>query len=183
MQPLVKAIEGEQLYLRPYTKEEIPSLYEAFNNNQIARQFTGTSRIHTLEDIERYIEGADTHADVRLGIFMQGNDQLIGDTSFSDIDTPASRQARFQMVVFDDYIGQRFGTEATKLMLEYGFGKLNFHRIELEVFSFNTRAIHVYEKLGFVHEGMKRECRYYDHQYYHAVMMSILEQEYRKKHR
>ena len=87
------------------------------------------------------------------------------------------------MVVFDDYIGQRFGTEATKLMLEYGFGKLNFHRIELEVFSFNTRAIHVYEELGFVHEGMKRECRYYDHQYYHAVMMSILEQEYREKHR
>ncbi|GAM15090.1 hypothetical protein SAMD00020551_3246 [Mesobacillus selenatarsenatis SF-1] len=37
-------------------------------------------------------------------------------------------------------------------MLDYGFGILNMHRIELEVFAYNPRAIHVYEKLGFKQE-------------------------------
>lgn len=64
-------------------------------------------------------------------------------------------------------------------MLEYGFGILNLHRIELDVYSINERATHVYEKIGFKIEGVKRENWYYDHQYYNSIIMSILDYEYR----
>lgn len=36
------------------------------------------------------------------------------------------------------------------------------HRIELEVFASNTRAVHVFEKAGFVREGLKRRARLLD---------------------
>ncbi|SDW71287.1 Acetyltransferase (GNAT) family protein [Marininema mesophilum] len=65
-------------------------------------------------------------------------------------------------------------------MLEYAFGVLNLHRVELDVFSYNERAIHVYEKLGFKKEGILRESLFYDHQYHDSIIMSMLEKEYRE---
>ena len=71
------------------------------------------------------------------------------------------------------------GTEATRLMLDYEFGMLNLHRIELDVFTINPRALYVYEKVGFIQEGVKRQNWYYDHQYYDSIVMSMLEDDYR----
>ncbi len=78
---------------------------------------------------------------------------------------------------------QGYGREALLLMLEYGFGILNLHRIELEAYSYNERALHVYEGLGFKKEGVRREALYYDHEYHDIITMSLLEEEYRKKFR
>jgi RimJ/RimL family protein N-acetyltransferase len=47
-------------------------------------------------------------------------------------------------------------------------------RIELEVFASNTRAIALYERLGFVREGLKRRVRKIDGRYDDDVMMALL---------
>jgi RimJ/RimL family protein N-acetyltransferase len=46
------------------------------------------------------------------------------------------------------------------------------------VFAFNFRAIHVYEKLGFVREGLRREVLFMDGVYHDAVVMGLLQYEY-----
>jgi len=40
-----------------------------------------------------------------------------------------------------------------KVLLYYAFTELNLHRIDLDVFEFNRRAIRSYEKAGFKYEG------------------------------
>lgn len=67
-------------------------------------------------------------------------------------------------------------------MLDYGFGILNLHRIELEVFTYNKRAAHVYEKIGFVREGVRRHALFYNHEYHDVILMSMLEDEYRSRY-
>ncbi|TPG89123.1 N-acetyltransferase [Brevibacillus laterosporus] len=67
------------------------------------------------------------------------------------------------------------------ILLDYGFGILQLHRIELNVYSCNARAKHVYEKLGFVQEGIQRDFLFSDHEYHDSIMMSILAKEYREK--
>ena len=53
--------------------------------------------------------------------------------------------------------GHGYGREAMELLLRFGFHELNLHRIGLTVFSYNERAIGLYESLGFVREGSERE--------------------------
>jgi len=54
--------------------------------------------------------------------------------------------------------GQGLGAEALRVVLAHAFGPLGLHRVSLEVYDFNERAIHVYEKVGFRHEGRMRDA-------------------------
>jgi len=53
--------------------------------------------------------------------------------------------------------------------------------LELEVYDFNPRAIHVYEKAGFVREGVRRDVLLWDGVYQSAIVMSILKPEYEQR--
>ncbi len=50
-----------------------------------------------------------------------------------------------------------YGKEAMNLLLDYSFSELNLHKVYLRVFSFNKRAICLYESLGFEKEGELKE--------------------------
>ncbi|MGQ9667827.1 MAG: GNAT family N-acetyltransferase [Anaerolineae bacterium] len=41
------------------------------------------------------------------------------------------------------------GTKAVRTLLRFAFLELNLHRVELEVYDFNPRAMRCYEKAGF----------------------------------
>jgi RimJ/RimL family protein N-acetyltransferase len=71
--------------------------------------------------------------------------------------------------------GRGLGTEATRLIVGYGFDQLGLHRIELEVYAFNPRARRAYEKVGFVAEGVLRDALWWDGEWVDAVVMSMLE--------
>lgn len=49
---------------------------------------------------------------------------------------------------------------------------------QLDVYTINERAIHLYERLGFQREGVMREAWRFDHGYY-DIIMAILEDDYR----
>ena len=62
----------------------------------------------------------------------------------------------------------------------YAFGQLGSHRISIGVIGFNKRALRFWESLGFKKEGVGRDAHYYDNEYSDGIMMSILENEFRK---
>jgi len=55
------------------------------------------------------------------------------------------------------------------------------HRIGLEVYDFNPRARHVYEKLGFVHEGTMRDAIRWDGQWVDRHVMGLLDRDWKAK--
>jgi RimJ/RimL family protein N-acetyltransferase len=77
-----------------------------------------------------------------------------------------------------DNWGKGYGTEAMQLVLNFAFNELNLHRVQLSVFSYNERAIALYEKLGFVREGVYREHLRRDGQYYDMILYGLLRREW-----
>jgi L-phenylalanine/L-methionine N-acetyltransferase len=65
--------------------------------------------------------------------------------------------ASFGMSVHDDFQGRGIGSALMQAMLELADNWLGLRRIELEVYADNVRAIHLYEKFGFVVEGTGRQ--------------------------
>lgn len=77
-----------------------------------------------------------------------------------------------------DYRGKGYGSDGMRLLVNYAFRELGVYRVGLGVFGYNTRAIHVYEKLGFVYEGAQREALYREGKRHDLLSMSILRPEW-----
>lgn len=178
----VRFLEGERVYLRPVGMEDVEVYYQMLFNPE-ARRFTGTQKAFTREEISAYIESKrNDSSSVLLLIALRENDQVIGDVQIGGIDRN-NRNAYIRIAIDSSkFQGKGYGSEAMLLMLDYGFGILNMHRIELNVFAYNARAIHTYEKLGFQREGVQRQALYYNHEYHDSILMSMLADEYRERY-
>lgn len=178
----VRFLEGERVYLRPVGLDDTELVFQMLFNSE-ARRLTGTQKAFTREEIAQYIQGkVSDSSSVLLLIALRENDQVIGDVQIGGIDRN-NRNAYIRIAIDSStFQGKGFGSEALLLMLDYGFGILNLHRIELNVFAFNERAIHTYEKLGFQREGVQRQALYYNHEYHDSILMAMLADEYREKY-
>jgi RimJ/RimL family protein N-acetyltransferase len=80
-----------------------------------------------------------------------------------------------------EYWGKGYGSDAMNLILGFGFLELNLHRVNLLTFSYNSRAIRSYEKVGFVHEGVARRTIKRYGKRFDFVLMGILRSEWEAK--
>ncbi|OAZ50732.1 GNAT family N-acetyltransferase [Paenibacillus polymyxa] len=180
--PVARLLEGSRVYLRPINVEDTELYYNTLFHQEV-RRLTGTQRSFTKEQIARYIEGKGQDASsLLLLIALQEDDRVIGDIALQDMDS-LNRSANIRIAINEQGDqGKGYGTEALVLMLDYGFGICNLHRIELNVFDFNEKAIRCYEKVGFKREGVQRDALFYNHQYRDSILMSMLQHEYRNRY-
>ena len=79
-----------------------------------------------------------------------------------------------------DYWGKGCGTDAMRLALRFAFMELNLHRVTLDVFEYNPRAIRSYEKAGFREEGRRRQFILRNGRRWDEIEMGILREEWLK---
>lgn len=73
------------------------------------------------------------------------------------------------------------GSELITALIKYAFEVMKANRFWLDVFTDNDRAVHLYKKLGMVHEGtMRQSYKDYSGQYRDQMIFSILKDEYVK---
>jgi RimJ/RimL family protein N-acetyltransferase len=74
----------------------------------------------------------------------------------------ANRRSRIAqlggLAVHPDFRGQRLSDEAARLFQRHLIFDLDFHRLQLECYGFNERAIRHAERSGFIREGVKRKA-------------------------
>ncbi len=116
---------------------------------------------------------------VRCAIVTQDNEaQALGLISLTDIN-PVNRSAHLHIMIgSQENRGKGIGGFAVKAMLDHAFFNLNLRRIELGVLESNAAALRLYEKCGFVREGLQRQAVYKNGQYHNLILMSILREEY-----
>ncbi|GGA51178.1 aminoglycoside N(6')-acetyltransferase [Kroppenstedtia guangzhouensis] len=178
---MVKLLGGERVYLRPPEKKDTGLLFRSFYNPEV-RRLTGTYQVISMDAMESWLERViQDDSRLLLLIVERESDRVVGDVELLEIH-PVNRSAHIRIALHDEKeFGKGYGTEAMGLMLDHGFGHLNLHRIELEVFDYNHRGIRTYEKLGFRREGVKREALFNDGTYHDVIQMGLLAGEYRKR--
>jgi RimJ/RimL family protein N-acetyltransferase len=78
----------------------------------------------------------------------------VGTASLMEVNHLAGR-ARYG-ILLGERRGRGLGTEATRLVLDWGFTVLGLHNVLLEVMPWNERAIRAYERAGFRRVGVRR---------------------------
>ncbi|WP_100372351.1 GNAT family N-acetyltransferase [Bacillus sp. FJAT-45037] len=171
-------MKGESVYLRTIKKEDLESLYEAVQDEEI-RYMTGTRSTFSREQLNKYYQRI-MHDETRydFSICLIDTDELIGDLAILEIDEENNKAAFRIALHHTKHFNKGYGTEALQLALQFTFDTLNLNRLQLEVYSHNVRGIKAYEKAGFKIEGIIRESLYINNQYSDEVIMGMLKKEY-----
>ena len=176
-----KKIIGDRIYLSPKSvlDEDIERYTKWMNDFEVTDYIGGSSKVVTLTGERMWLEDmAKNRKDISLEIVTLDEDKLIGTISLDGFNM-TDRSAVLGIFIGDsDYRSHGYGTEAIKLMLEYGFKYLNLHSIRLDVLDVNERAHKCYLKCGFKDTGKDRERVFLNGKNYDMLHMDILENEF-----
>ncbi|MFD9889102.1 GNAT family N-acetyltransferase [Amycolatopsis sp. NPDC059027] len=174
-------LTGEKVVLTQLDESHLDDSWASLQDmDPESRRLTGTHTTFTHEQIRKWNAsrpGLTDRAD--WAILRAGDRVYVGDAALTDVDAGnASAGFRIALSRPGDF-GRGYGTEAVRLVLDYAFGLVGLHRVQLEVFDFNPRARRVYEKCGFVAEGVQREALRWDGAWHDVIRMGVLESDRR----
>lgn len=172
--------EGQRIYLRPLELEDEALLRRWFNdpaNWSTLARFLPVNQQREREFIERLYKSTE---DLAWGVVVREGDRLIGAAGLHRI-AHVNRSAEFGIIIGDrDYQSRGYGTEATRLVVQYGFEELNLNRIGLSVFSDNERGIRAYRRAGFEQEGRRRQAFFRNGGYHDELCFGLLRSDWQR---
>lgn len=168
---------GSVLIRRPEVNDS-DALYEIKNDPAVMSHLGGFHVGLSSADIKKWIEFHNSRTDEVVWIIADAeSNQCIGHAGLYKIDYRI-RSAEFAILVSKDRWGDGIGREVSERVISFGFLELNLSRISLTVLEGNARARALYEKIGFMKEGVFRRAQYKGGRYHHLVCYSILREEF-----
>ena len=167
-----KKIVGERLYLSPMNSEDTETYVKWVSDRKVTDNLGLTSTIINLIGEKEYIESKKEKS-YDFSIVLN-DDTLIGNISLDSVDLISRKATLGIFIGEEEYRSKGYGTEAIKLIIDYGFNILGLHNINLKVFEFNERAIKAYEKVGFKEYGRRHESYFLDGKFHDEISMEII---------
>ena len=176
-----KKLVGERIYLSPRNSEDIEKFTEWLNDFETTDYIGRSSELITLDDEKKFLE--TTKEDKKVFVIVDfKDDNMIGTVGLHEINN-IKRTATLGIFIGDkNYREKGYGTEAIRLILDYGFNYLNLNNIKLDLFEFNERALACYKKCGFREYGRRRKSNFVNGKYYDTIEMDILLEEFKESY-
>ncbi|HMO95056.1 MAG TPA: GNAT family protein [Tepidiformaceae bacterium] len=172
--------QGRLIRLRVREPEDEPLLHRWFNDVDVTEHLTvayPVSHRAELAFIERM--SAPSFNIAEFAVETLADRRLIGGAGLFDVN-PENRSAMLGIAIGDKTCWDSgYGTDTMRTLCRFGFDMMNLHRIQLDVYAGNDRARHVYEKVGFQVEAVRRQAHYKFGRYLDVTVMGLLEGELR----
>lgn len=175
--PIVNIV-GDKIALGPLHRELIP-LITRWTNDLAARRNIGVPLPQTLEQrTARYERDAVGEDDVDFAVYEQGTWQPVGTVGLFHINY-RNGSADFGIFIGEpDARGKGYGTEATRLMLDFAFTALGLRNVGLTVAEWNVAGQRAYARAGFKEFGRRRSCRWMGGRWWDDVYMDAIASEF-----
>lgn len=164
----------DRIYLREMNIDDTDDIVRWRNSDSVRKYFIYQGDFTTESHLNWIEQKIKTRQVVQFIIVENESEKSIGSVYLRDIDRNFSK-AEYGIFIGDDNAkGKGYGTQATKLMLQYAFEVEKLHRIYLRVYADNTRAISSYVKAGFSQEGVLVDDVYVNGEYRDIVWMAAI---------
>lgn len=173
-------LHGERVQLTALNREDAHIIASWEQDTEFLRMLDASpAQPRGIDEIIRWMEnGQKGRNNFLFGVRTTAISELIGWIELDGIQWTHGSAGVGIAIGNRDYWGQGYGREAMVLILQFAFHELNLHSIHLTVFAYNTRAIALYEHLGFRREGAYREYLHRDGQRYDMLIYGILRREW-----
>ncbi|MBZ9637339.1 GNAT family N-acetyltransferase [Clostridium sp. FP1] len=167
-----------QCYLSPVDASETEKVAKWSNDIEVAIRTGDISDMITYQSQRVYLETMTNSHGYAFYIIREDDDEVIGIARLMRVNF-INRNAVMGMFIGDGNDRSKgIGSEATNLLLDFGFNALNLKNIMIETYSFNEPAIKACKKCGFKEIGRRRKSIIYGNNEYDEVFMDMLSDEF-----
>lgn len=177
-QPVINIL-GERVALGPVCADLVPLYQRWLNDFAVMRTRGRPPGPVALEAQERDYEGLAQATDrLFFTVYERATWRPIGDAGLHGIDY-RHRAAFFAITIGEaEYRGRGFGTETTRIVLDYAFTALGLRSVQLEVVEYNLAGLSAYRKAGFREVGRWRQARWMNGRFWDNICMDCLASEF-----
>lgn len=161
--------------IRPQGPQDVKEYFENINKSLIAvaiclKQTNSQPSVPTVD------------ASSQKGEETEENPVIIGYIMINYGGVPPAYQHRrtgtIGLSIASGFQNKGYGREAINWITDWGFRHAGLHTVRIETYSFNERAAYLYQDMGFVLDGRKRDIVPFDRKWYDALLFSMTEDEW-----
>lgn len=170
-------IFGEKVMLRAIEESDNEMLLELLNDHETEAMLGGWSFPQSMKDqLKWYKDLNEGKSVLRCAIVV--NNKAIGTLIMNQIDYKNGTACINIKLVSGEYRGHGYGTDAVKTICHYAFCELRLNCLYALVLEYNTPSRRLFEKCGFVQEGILRARCFKNGEYNNYVSYSALRGDY-----
>jgi RimJ/RimL family protein N-acetyltransferase len=157
----VSAVEGDGIRLRRAELDDVDFLVELLTHEEV-EPFLAAVRPRDPDgvsaEVERSLAEPGDFGRFVVEVADDGRWQRAGLMGFEQVNRRSRIAQLGSLAVHPEFRGRRLADRAARLLQRHLIFDLGFHRLQLECYGFNERAIHHAERAGFVREGVRRKA-------------------------
>jgi RimJ/RimL family protein N-acetyltransferase len=164
-----------EIKLRPINESDISFIHSLRNNKDIVDNLGTNFRFISEAVDRRWIQDQPSN-NLRLVIEKEipySSPISLGLIYLLHIDH-LNQHAEFAIQIALNHQGKGVAAKASSMLINHAFNDLNLNKLYLSVLPYNTRAIRLYEKLGFTQTGIKKDHLYKNGRYFNLIDMELL---------
>ena len=175
-----EVVSGEGFRLRRATLDDVDFLVELAVHEDV-EPFLSVMRARDAngvrEEVQRSLDDPQETGRFVIEVEEGGEWRRAGSMGF-DVVNQRNRIANLGgLAVHPDFRGRKLSDEAARLFQRHLLVDLDFHRLQLEIYGFNERAIQHAERSGFVREGVKRRAYRRHGEWADGVLFGLLRED------
>lgn len=174
---LFEELETERLILRKIVDEDAEMLYRNIYNNFDYYKYYYQLPFNTFEEykslVEKYKEWYANGNHFRWGVVLKDSNEMIGLIQLHTKDN-LNNHCKIGWIIGYNYTNKGYAKEAIKKVIDFGFNKLNYHRIDAEIVENNIPSIKLAESIGMHYESTREDDYKLLDKYYNQRIYTII---------
>lgn len=146
--------ESERIYFVKVCDKLVHDYLTMVNDEEVQKYISKNRNKYEVEQEKEWVRKKLLNNNFIFSMIEKETNEFIGNIEIMDI---TNNSGELGIAITSKKQNNHFGQEAIKAMIEYAFDKFNINEIELNVYKFNPRGIHCYEKIGFIKDSETEE--------------------------
>jgi RimJ/RimL family protein N-acetyltransferase len=173
-------IPGDGFRLRRASADDVDFMLELADHEDVEpflRAVRARERDGVLDEIERARAEPQKSGRFVIEVEEEGEWRCAGLMGF-DVANERSRIANLGgLAVHPDYRGRKLADDAARVLQRHLLIDIDYHRLQLEIYGFNERAIEHAERSGFIREGAKRKAYWRHGEWVDGVLFGLVRED------
>ena len=143
--------ESDRIYFITLSEHLVDDYLNMVNDIEVQKYISHKRKIYTYEQEIEWIKSKLEDNSIIFSMIEKETNDFIGNIEIMSIENNIGEMG---IAITPKKQDKHFGQEAIKTFIHYAFDTLNLDGLELNVYDFNHRGIHCYEKVGFIKDGI-----------------------------